>query len=158
MKKYHYLRLRAPALLWPVGLIFSAIFVIRSMSFLPVLEISIWYWVIVGPLALISYWGIWTEIDNETLVYRVFFLPRLRVPIHSILRVVKGPPFGLARTDCMYTFYRNTAGEEKYIITVLFNHKPSEILKFISAIKQTNKEIIVAEDLKTLLEKQNHGS
>lgn len=153
MSTYHYLRLRPRALLWPLGLLYSGIVVIRALSFLPVATISLWYWLILGPVALLSYCGIWIELDHGTLTHRVFFLRRLCVPVKNITRLLKGPPYGLAHTDCMYYYYRDNNGTEQYAITVLFNHDPREVHKFITDLSAANPKISVDHELKRWLEK-----
>ncbi len=158
MKKYHYLRPRIEAILWPVGLIYTGIVVIRFLSSLPIITISFWYWLLFGPIVLLSYLGIWIELGANTLVYRVFFIRKLTIPIQNITRLVKGPSYGLAHTDCMYCYYQNNDGVEKYIITILFNHSPKEVVKFITDITNLNSNIVVDAELKKLLTKKLHLS
>ena len=131
---------------------YVVIVIVRSTSFSSFVTISLWYWAIVLPLALLLFFGTWVEIQEKGVLHHSFFLRQLWIPLENIIRIDKEPPLGLIHTEDIRYYYQAENDTEKYVTIVVFNHENSEIIKFIEDLGAANPNIELGEALKNWIE------
>jgi len=153
-KPYRYLRTSLRDLSWRYGLFYAALLLALIFSYQPVLTISIWYWLIVGILFVLEYWGSYFIITDTSLIqYSAFYRGR-EIPFEKIrlLGVGRSTVVILQPAGLMVTYETKSGGNESYVLT-FDSHDTHEIIKFVTDISLAYPQLTVDEKLHEWIKK-----